>query len=63
MPKRLATSFQYCYVVAKGYYLAVGSTYPESKALTIYVWQVVPPLFKAFMGSSGNSGWEIFQRK
>ncbi len=43
---------QYCYVVAKGYYLAEGYVRPSNKALTIYVWCVVPPLWKMFMGGS-----------
>jgi hypothetical protein len=38
--------------VAKGYYLAEAYVRPSSRALTIYVWSVVAPLWKIFMGSS-----------
>jgi hypothetical protein len=50
---------QYCYVVAAGYYLAEGSIRPESQSMTCYVWQVVPLMYKVFMGSSGESTFQI----
>ena len=39
-------------MVARGYYLAEGYIHPETKAMTIYVWAIVAPLWKIFMGSS-----------
>ena len=43
---------QYSYVVAKGYYRTEASIRPSNRAMTIYVWSVVAPLWKMFMGSS-----------
>ena len=38
--------------MARGYYLAEGYIHPETKAMAVYVWSVVAPLWKIFMGSS-----------